>query len=337
MAAVGSGLIVLLSCSGCGRYADFTLPPVSGGDPDMRFTWVSRPGLNLVPTEAWESHDILNPSVIRGTSTADAFLNFYSGFDGHTWRTGLATSEYGYHWQKHGVILSPDAQTWEGSYIAANGSAMFYGGQFWYWYQSGPKGQPRIGLARSSDTHAWRKDPQPVLDPGPYGSWDERGVADPYVIRMDPYFYLYYLGQDRARRQRLGLARSTDGLHWEKLRSNPILELGDSGTFDEAGVGEPAVFQFRGLYWLFYTGRDIHENRGILFARSSDGVHWDKIPSHVFRGGDGWDSKVVCDPTVLVQGDTVWLWFGGGDVASPDENLHGQIGLAVLNLVAPNR
>jgi predicted GH43/DUF377 family glycosyl hydrolase len=328
-------LLVLVACSGCGRYADFTLPRVSGGNPGMKFAADPQPHPNLVPTETWESHDILNPSVIRGTSTADGFLNFYSGFDGQTWRTGVATSEDGYHWRKHGAILSPDPQTWEGSYIAANGSALLYSGRFWYWYQSGPKGEPRVGLARSSDTRTWRKEPSPVLDRGPYGSWDERGIADPYVIRIDPYFYLYYLGQDRARRQRLGLARSPDGLHWEKLRSNPILDLGDPGTFDEAGLGEPAVFQFHGWYWLLYTGRDVRENRGILFARSTDGVLWQRLPDHLFRGSDAWDSKVVCDPTVLVEGDAVRLWFGGGDVASPDENLHGQIGAAILRPLTP--
>ena len=43
-----------------------------------------------------------------------------------------------------------------------------------------------------------------------------------------------------------------------------------------------------------------------------------------------WNSKVICDPTVVVDGDVVKVWFGGGDVASPDENLHGQIGFATL-------
>jgi hypothetical protein len=33
---------------------------------------------------------------------------------------------------------------------------------------------------------------------------------------------------------------------------------------------------------------------------------------------------------VLVIGDTIMVWFGGGDVASPDENLHGQIGFGTL-------
>ena len=34
-------------------------------------------------------------------------------------------------------ILSPDPQTWEGDYIAANGSALYDEGRYLYWYQAG--------------------------------------------------------------------------------------------------------------------------------------------------------------------------------------------------------
>ena len=57
---------------------------------------------------------------------------------------------------------------------------------------------------------------------------------------------------------------------------------------------------------------------------------WERLPE-VFAGDQPWNSKVLCDPTVEVRGDTVAVWFGGGDVASPDENLHGQIGFGVLH------
>jgi hypothetical protein len=67
-------------------------------------------------------------------------------------------------------------------------------------------------------------------------------------------------------------------------------------------------------------------------ARSTDGVHWSKLPA-VFSGDRNWNAKVVCDATVLAEGDTIRVWFGGGDVASPDENLHGQIGYATLRAV----
>ena len=311
----------------------------------MTFAFEQRPEPILSPEPGWESHDVLNPSVIPDPWTpAPAsqaptpgfpprpLLNIYSGYDGHTWHTGLASSGDGLHWRKRGKILSPDPQTWEGSYIAANGSALFHAKQIWYWYAAGPEDSPRLGLARSAEDGIWRKEPRPVLERGPYASWDERGVADPYVIRIDPYFYVYYLGQDRARRQRLGVARSTDGIHWQKLRSNPILELGDIGRFDEAGLGEPAVWNSQGFYWMLYTGLDPAMNRRMGLSRSTDGVHWEKLPA-VFAGSESWDSKEVCDPTVLVEGATIRVWFGGGDVASRDANLHGQIGFGILHPV----
>ena len=52
----------------------------------------------------------------------------------------------------------------------------------------------------------------------------------------------------------------------------------------------------------------------------------------VLSGTQAWNSKVVCDPTVLLDGDLVRVWFGGGDRAEPAENLNGQIGYATLKL-----
>jgi predicted GH43/DUF377 family glycosyl hydrolase len=257
----------------------------------------------------------------------DAYYNFFSGYDGKTWHTGLAVSGDGVTWRKEGKILSPDPSTWEGSAIAANGAAVSDDNGILYYYQAGDPVQ--IGLARSSNGRGWQRNGPPVLTTGPYGSWDERGVADPYVIRARQNYYMFYLGQDRARRQRLGVAISEDGVRWHKLRANPILELGDYGAFDEIGLGEPAVWVSRGYYWMLYTGRDRGEVRRMGLARSRDGVHWEKLPT-VVAGEQPWDSKVICDPTVIANGNLVTVWFGGGDVAGPDHNIDGQIGMATL-------
>lgn len=278
----------------------------------------------------WDSGDVLNPTVIR---QGDAYYNLYSGFDGKTWHTGLAVSADGLAWRKEGKILSPDPRTWEGDAIAANGSAVADESGILYYYQAGRPVE--IGLARSANGHQWRRQGLPVLSAGPRGSWDERGVADPEVIRIGRNFYMFYLGQDRARRQRLGVATSDDGVTWYKLRRNPILELGAYGAFDENGLGEPAVWASNGYYWMLYTGQDRNAMRKLGMARSRNGVDWEKLPS-VFAGDQPWDSKVVCDPSVLVEGSGVRVWFGGGDVASPDQNLHGQIGAAILIPQATN-
>lgn len=271
----------------------------------------------------WDAVDALNPSVVRVNGV---YYNLYSGYDGKTWHTGLATSSDGFQWTKQGRTLSPGPAAWEGNYIAANGSVLARGGEFLYWYQAGDP--PRIGLARSPDARSWRKEPAPVLELGPRGSWDERGVADPYVAEFGGKLYLFYLGQDRARRQRLGVARSEDGVRWAKLRTNPVLELGVRDAFDEAGLGEPAVWAQNGWYWMLYTGRDIQEHRALGLARSRDGARWERASTQpVFAGGADWNRAVVCDPAVEPIAGGVRVWYGGGDKPSPDQNLNGQIGV----------
>jgi len=324
-ASVASLLFLL---AGCARYRDFTLPPPaeSPSNPEFHWTVLPEPVLRRGQPGEWDSVDALNPSVVLHDGK---LYNFYSGYDGRVWRTGLATSADGVHWVKHGPVLEPDPNTWEGDYIAANGSALTMNGEFYYWYQAGRP--PCIGLAVSRDGLHWRRLPEPVLKWGPRGAWDERAVADPYVIRAGGGFYMFYLGEDRARRQRLGLAYSKDGVRWYKLRSNPVLELGEAGSFDEVGLGEPAVWASHGWYWMLYTGRDRHERRRLGLARSRDGVHWSRISRQpVFSPPGNWASEVVCDPSVLFEHGVLRVWFGGGDRRRPDENLNGQIGLAVV-------
>jgi len=302
-AALLAGAALLLA--GCGRYGDFTLPILSGGNERATYTWEERPGPVI---ERGAARDVLNPSVVR---TPHGFTNYYSTFDGRTWRTRVAESPDGITWHDTGVVIEPHPSTWEAAYIAANGSALADGGTVRYWYEAGPRDHLSIAL-----------DGKPVLEPGPWQSWDERDVADPDVIRAGSELYLYYLGQDRGARQRIGVARSHDGVHWEKLRANPVLD-------DEDNIGEPAVWQDRGFYWMLYTARLRDEQRRLRLARSIDGVHWTKLPGEL-AGAQAWDSKVICDAAVVVDGGRVLVWFGGGDVARPDENIQGQIGYGVL-------
>ena len=314
-------LLLFSLLTACGRYADFRLPPPSPDGPRAPFTWETRPEPVILRGDA---SDVLNPSVVR---FQNAWWNFYSEFDGRTWHTAAAASPDGLAWTKLGRVLSP--QGWEGNYIAANGSALVVGEEILYWYETG---EPfRIALARSRDGRNWTRHGEAVVPLGPVGSFDESAVADPYVIRAGDLFYLFYLGQDRARRQRLGVARSSDGVTWEKLRSNPILESGGSGSFDERGVGEPAVWTSGGSWWMLYTGRDRNEQRRLGLARSSDGVNWERVLNFTISGAEEWNKEVICDPSVDPMPDgSIRVWFGGGDAPRPAEGLHGQIGMGML-------
>src|ERR1035441_8018081 len=141
-----SSAAIMLFATGCGRYANFTLPEVPGGDTSLVFRFVAEPQPVITRDEF---RDALNPSVAGR-------VNLYSVYDGQ-WDTALATNEDGVHWRKQGIVLRAAA----GSYIAANGSAVSYAGQIWYWYETGTKDRVRISLARSPDARTWRGEPAP--------------------------------------------------------------------------------------------------------------------------------------------------------------------------------
>lgn len=284
----------------------------------------------------WDAVDVLNPSVVRFKGR---LFNYYSGYDGRIWRTGVAVSDDGITWTKHpNSVLEPSDRDWDVSYISANGAAVVHRGEVLYFYQGVDRqGGGHIGLARSSDGVTFKKVKVPVMSPGPRHTWDSKGVADPYVFAKGGSLYLYYLGQDEAGLQRLGVAESTNGgANWTKFIANPILDSGAANTFDENGAGEPSIAYVPPYFYMMYTGRDAAENRNLGYAVSTDGTHWKKMStSGLLSAADrgGWASHVVCDSTFLEARDgKYFVWFGGGNRPEPAENLNGEIGLMTVDL-----
>lgn len=286
------------------------------------------PVLHRGPSGTWDAVDVLNPTIVF---VEGVYYNLYSGYDGSRWQTGLATSLGGINWRKFegNPVLRLSERGWDSTYIAANGSVAHADGTFYYWYQGGEKAQ--IGVATSKDARAWDRLAEPVLKPGPKGSWDDTGVADPAVIHLADTFYMYYLGMDSYGVQRLGVARSNDGRKWEKSIANPILDVGPPGYHDENGLGEPAVFRVGQRFYMLYTGRNASEVRTQLLATSPDGVHWmKKLRGPVLDVGpsNAWDSAVVADAWPMIINGQLLVWYGGGNRKEPAQNLNGAIGLA---------
>ncbi|MFA9375921.1 MAG: hypothetical protein ACERKZ_04115 [Lachnotalea sp.] len=281
----------------------------------------------------WDAVDVLNPSVVKFNGK---YYNYYSGYDGEVWRTGVAISDDGVNWKKNDTspVLDISEQGWDSSYIAANGSAICYNDKIYYYYHGVNKdtGRASIGLAISQDGINFEKyGNEPFITSGTENTWNSVSVADPYVIEHEGKIYMYYLGENELGVQRLGVAVSEDGINWIENSLNPIMDVGVDGAFDEMGLGEPSVIYQAPYFYMLYTGRNDGSQRNIGLAISSDGVNWRKMNYQgLFAlGGDNWSSQVLCDTTMLYNEDEnlIDVWYGGGDVASPDENLHGKIGL----------
>ncbi len=284
----------------------------------------------------WDSIDLLNPSVVE---IEGKYYNYYSGYDGEKWSTGVAMSDDGVEWDKYenNPVITLSDSGWDSSYIAANGSAVYYKENVYYFYQGNDEnGKTQIGLAISEDKVNFEKEEAPVITCGENGEWDCNGVADPYVIEHKGNLYMYYLGMNELGVQRLGVAVSNDGINWVKSNANPILDVGAKGSFDENGLGEPSVYYSSPFFYMLYTGRDADEIRNIGLAYSLDGVNWYKENYNglIELKNDAWDSKVICDTTFLYNDtqDLLYVWYGGGNEAEPAENLNGNVGVFTVDI-----
>lgn len=224
------------------------------------------------PTGNWDGVSVRNGTIV---SSKGELLLFYSGFDGKVWRTGVAHSRDSIHWAKAPQpVLAPSETGWDSSFMAANGTASILDGNFFYWYQGGTPS--RIGLAFSADGQVWSKHPDPVLEAGTSGGWEALSVSEPSVVHCGKTLLLYYTGIDSSGIERLGVAASRDGIHWNKYPGNPILTLGKAEDFDGHGVSHAAVYPISGGFAMFYAGRDARERIRMGMAYSSDGVIWVK-------------------------------------------------------------
>ncbi len=154
------------------------------------------------------------------------------------------------------VVLKPGTgDAWDSAQVSSpsvvrtdNGYAMYYNG-------SRTLGDRMIGMATSTDGITWTKyndpstggefaDSDPVLKPTA-GAWDNVTVHQPsVVISPDGWVMLYRSSSGRDQNMALGYATSTDGTHWLKYASNPVLT--------------PAVVPQSQGFW--YTNMVYHDN-----------------------------------------------------------------------------
>jgi predicted GH43/DUF377 family glycosyl hydrolase len=162
----------------------------------------------------WDDYNIGRTTVLfNGTH----YLMWYGAQPGRDTpeRTGIATSVDGISWAKYShnpvLVAGPPAE-WDDRHAEAE-SALWNGSHYIMWYngQDWATSTTKIGLATSSDGFSWTKYAQnPILEPGPPGSWDARAIAYPSVIQRGNRLWMFYVGQEDKPPYgtRLGLALS---------------------------------------------------------------------------------------------------------------------------------
>lgn len=101
---------------------------------------------------------------------------------------------------------------------------------------------------------------------------------------------------------------------WTLNPSNPVLAPA-AGAWDGALVGDPAVVMFRDTLRMLYVGSAAPaygDSVHIGYAWSTNGTAWHRSATPVLPA-QAWAAPHLIAPTVLVDGDTLRMWFGGGN------------------------
>jgi hypothetical protein len=226
---------------------------------------------------AWDHMAVDNPYLFVQD---DTIYCFYEGQDkpfeqGGAERIGLAVSRDGVEWEKSPVNpiidIGPEG-SWD-SIVAKLPVVTRHQGQCFLFY-SGREGKTKqIGLATSKDLTYWTKHPaNPVLPSRP-GNWDAFISTYPAKpVYHDGRFCLLYRGmRSMYTAQGLGLAVSSDLVHWTRFQDGPVIDVREEvASFalarDQRGFIAIAQAPER-RYWL-----------------SQDLTNWRKGPAADFTG-----------------------------------------------------
>jgi predicted GH43/DUF377 family glycosyl hydrolase len=218
---------------------------------------------------------------------------WYTGWDNNDRsRIGYAWSLDGQNWNKYaGNPVMSASFSWEDDKVGEC-EVIKDGTVFKMWYgaaqRNGNEAYTKIGYATSSDGINWTKHPDPVMETGATGGWEDQRVGVTTVLKEDGTYKMWYWGGTddywTNDHEEIGYATSTDGTSWTK-QGRPV-RRGETGQWDSQRVWGAVVVKVSGdlfdstddRYEMVYTAANAPVTTQWLgYASSGDGAVWVKL------------------------------------------------------------
>lgn len=225
-------------------------------------------------------------------------------------------------WKKLGMVFNADGRApWLLTHAANPVAEAIEGGAVRVYFSSrGEKNRAHIAFVDIELTPAHarvlRVAEEPVLAPGPTGTFDDSGVSMGCVVHDGPRSYLFYMGWNLGVtvpwRNSIGLAiREAAGQPFVKYSPAPVM---DRSAADPFTLSYPSVIRDNGVWRMWYGSNlrwgssESDMDHVIKHATSTDLVHWQR-DGRVVLGLEGDGEIAVCRPWVVPREGGYGMWF----------------------------
>jgi beta-1,2-mannosidase len=269
--------------------------------------------------DGWESAGTFNPSVILHEGK---IIMLYRAQDrGGTSRIGYAESADGIHFTRRSEPVLWPEKDYEKDGGVEDPRLVQFGDTYYLTYTGYNKKDAQLCLATSKDLIHWER--KGVILPAHKGNWNVRWTKSGAIVpeKIAGKYWMYFLGTTPDNNGQIGLASSTDLLHWTDATDAPVLPV-RRGKFDSrvAEPGPTPIVTPKGIV-LIYNGADdklVYRTGVALFDLNDPRVVVWRTEAAIFAPEKQWEEmgqvpNVVFVEGMLRQGEHYLFYYGGAD------------------------
>ena len=269
--------------------------------------------------DGWESAGTFNPAVAEHDGK---IVMLYRAQDAKgTSRLGYAESTDGIHFTRRPEpVLSPEAE-YEKDGGVEDPRLVKFGETYYLTYTGYNTKDAQLCLATSKDLIHWER--KGVILPAYKGNWNTGWTKSGAIVpeKIDGKYWMYFLGTSPDKNDQMGLAYSTDLVHWTEATKTPVLPR-RPGQFDSRVVepGPAPILTPTGIV-LIYNGADdklVYRTAVAIFDRKDPSKVLYRSQDPIFAPEKEWEKvgqvpNVVFVEGMVKQGDRYLFYYGGAD------------------------
>lgn len=266
--------------------------------------------------DGFESVGVFNPAVVKKD---DKFVMLYRAQDSRgTSRLGYASSADGIHFTRRlEPVLVPETEYEQGGGVE-DPRLVKIGDTYYLTYTAYNKKDAQLCLALSQDLIHWER--KGIILPAYKGRWNVGWTKAGAIVdqKIDGKYWMYFQGELPGRPSQMGIAYSSDLIHWTEALDQPVLQT-RPGYFDSKVVepGPPPLIIEDGIL-LVYNGaddRNVFAAGWVLFDKTDPTKVLARSERPVFGVKREWEKVGQVPNVIFVEGmlrlGNRWMFYYG--------------------------